>query len=155
MLSNTYGEAALRERTCREHRDITDRVDSHRSLCKWQRQSGNSVRAKERDDGRFFLSLSTCTALERDGLTLRITLPLARANRFQAGLSTLSVISLWSWVVSTLQDRLFWRQGPAWRWKKKFRRFRIGCITCWRLVLNARRTDRIIGNDSTSHFETP
>ena len=43
---------------------------SHRPLCKWQRQSGNSVRAKERDDGRFFLSLSTRTALERDSLTL-------------------------------------------------------------------------------------
>ena len=60
---------------------------------KWQRQSGNSVRAKERDDGRFFLSLSTRTALERDSLTLRITLSLTRADRFQAGLSTLSVIS--------------------------------------------------------------
>ena len=30
---------------------------SHRPLCEWQRQSRNSVRAKERDDGRFFLSL--------------------------------------------------------------------------------------------------
>ena len=39
---------------------------SHRPLCKWQRQSGNSVRANERDDGRFFLSLSTRTALERE-----------------------------------------------------------------------------------------
>ena len=27
---------------------------SHSPLCKWQRQSANSVRAKERDDGRFF-----------------------------------------------------------------------------------------------------
>ena len=66
---------------------------SHRPLCKWQRQSGNSVKAKEKDNGVFFLSLSTSTALERDSLTLRITL--ARADRFQAGLSTLSVISLW------------------------------------------------------------
>ena len=66
---------------------------SHRPLCKWQRQSGISVRAKERDDGRFILSLSTRIALERDSLTLRITL--ARADRFHAGLSTLSVISLW------------------------------------------------------------
>ena len=66
---------------------------SHRPLCKWQCQSGNLVRAKVRDDGRFFLSLSTRTTLERDSLTLRITL--ARADRFQAGLSTLFVISLW------------------------------------------------------------
>ena len=28
-------------------------------------------------------------------------------------------------------------------------------ITCWRLVPNARRIGRIIGSDSTSHFETP
>ena len=69
---------------------------SHRPLCKWQRQSGNSMRAKERDDGRFFLSLSTRIALERDSLTLRIII--ARADRFQAGLSTLSVISLWSYM---------------------------------------------------------
>ena len=60
---------------------------SHRPLCKRQRQSGNSVRAKERDDGRFFLSLSMRTALEWDSLTPRITLSLARADRFQAGLS--------------------------------------------------------------------
>ena len=39
---------------------------SDRPLCMWQRQSGNSVRVKERDDGRFFLSLSTRTALERE-----------------------------------------------------------------------------------------
>ena len=58
---------------------------SQRPLCKWQRQSGNLVRAKERDDGRFFLSLSMCTALERDNLTLRITLSFARAERFEAG----------------------------------------------------------------------
>ena len=67
---------------------------SHTPLCKCQRQSGNTVRAKDRDDGRFFLSLSTRTALERDGLTLRITLSLTQADRFQAGLSTLSAISL-------------------------------------------------------------
>ena len=57
---------------------------SHRPLFKWQCQSANSVRMKERDDGRFFLSLST------------LTLTLARADRFQAGLFPLSVISLWS-----------------------------------------------------------
>ena len=56
---------------------------SHRPLCKWQRQSGNSVRAKERDDGRFFLSLSTRTTLERDSLTLRITFSLARLTGFR------------------------------------------------------------------------
>ena len=38
---------------------------------------------------------------------------------------------------------------------KNFRRFRIGGITCWRLVPNARRIGRIIRSDSTSNFETP
>ena len=45
----------------------------HRPLCKWQRKSTNSVRAKERYGKWFFLSLSTRTALAsalaRDSLT--------------------------------------------------------------------------------------
>ena len=39
--------------------------------------------------------------------------------------------------------------------KRNFQRFRIGGISCWRLVPNARRIDRIIGSDWTSDFETP
>ena len=40
-------------------------------------------------------------------------------------------------------------------WKREvFRRFRFGGITCWRLVSNARRIGRIIGSDSTIHFDT-
>ena len=55
-----------------------------------------------------------------------------------------------------LQARRFWCQGPAWQWKREnFQRFRIWGITCWRLVQNVRRIDRIIVSDSTSHFETP
>ena len=51
--------------------------------------------------------------------------------------------------MSTLQERWIGCEGSAWRWKREnFRRFRIGGITCWRLVPNARRIDRIIGNDS-------
>ena len=46
-------------------------------------------------------------------------------------------------------------RGLAWWWKKEnFRRFRIGGITCWRVVPNARIIGRIIGRDSRSHFET-
>ena len=60
-----------------------------------------------------------------------------------------------SWVISTLQERWFRCRGSAWRWKREnFRRFRIGGITCWRLVRNARRIGRIIGSDSTNHFQT-
>ena len=51
---------------------------------------GESERERRWD----FLSLFTRTMLEKDSLTLRITIPLARAGRFQAGLSTLSVIFL-------------------------------------------------------------
>ena len=35
------------------------------------------------------------------------------------------------------------------------RKFRIGGITCWRLVPNARRIGGIMVNNSTSHLETP
>ena len=41
-------------------------------------------------------------------------------------------------------------------WKREnFGRFRIGGITCRRLMPKARRIGRIIGSDLTSHFETP
>ena len=83
---------------------------SHRPHCKWQRQSGNSVRAKERNDRRFFLSLSTRTALKRDSLTLRITV--ARADRFQAGLSTLSLISLHGKRTRQFASSRQWRHTP-------------------------------------------
>ena len=43
------------------------------------------------------------------------------------------------------------RHDPPWN----FRRFRIGGITCWRLVPNARRIGKIAGSNSTSHFEMP
>ena len=39
--------------------------------------------------------------------------------------------------------------------KKFFQKSRIGSITCWKLVPNARRIGRIIGSDSASHFDTP
>ena len=59
------------------------------------------------------------------------------------------------WVISTFRERWFWCRGPEWRWEREnFRRFRIGGITCWKLVPNARRIGRIIGSDLTSHFET-
>ena len=59
-------------------------------------------------------------------------------------------------MVATLQERWFWCRGPAWRWEREnFPRFRIGGITFWRLVPNVKRIGRIIGSDSTSHFETP
>ena len=55
-----------------------------------------------------------------------------------------------------VEDRRFWCRWPSWRWKREnFRRYRIGGITCWRIVPNVRGIDRIIGSDSTSHFETP
>ena len=47
------------------------------------------------------------------------------------------------------------RTGMAVEKRKNFRRFRIGCITCWEFVTNAWAIGRIIGSDSRSHFETP
>ena len=47
------------------------------------------------------------------------------------------------------------RTGNGGEKEKFFQWFRIGGITCVRLVPNARRIGRIIGNDTTRHFETP
>ena len=59
--------------TYRSRHSILQIETCHRPLFKWQRQSANSVRAKERDDKWFFLSLSTrtelATVLARDSLT--------------------------------------------------------------------------------------
>ena len=82
--------------TCLCDRDITDSQQTiGRSV------SGNislETRCKRKREtmGGFFC-LSARTALERNSLTLQISLSLylARADRFQAGLSTLTVISLW------------------------------------------------------------
>ena len=73
------------------------------------------MRAKERDDGRFFLSLSMRTALERDSLILHITLSFARTDRFQAGLCPLSVISLCNRLMARSSERIFefWKQEKA------------------------------------------
>ena len=78
----------------RNHRDIIDRGDKPWPLCKWQRQSANSVRAKERDDGRFFsIFVYAFRVGERHPIPPYHFVSLTRADMFQAGLSPLSVIS--------------------------------------------------------------
>ena len=84
---------------------------SHRPLCKWQRQSANSVTAKERDDERFFLSLSTRTALERDSLTLHIALYLSRLSWQVSGWLVSSICNI-SMSIRRLKQ-LFGRNGRA------------------------------------------
>ena len=72
------------------HRDIIDRGDM-------QRQSANSVRAKERNDKWFFLSLSTRTALApalaRDSLT-RNSLSLSRPSWQASGWHVSSIYNI-------------------------------------------------------------
>ena len=74
---------------------------------------------------------------ERDSLTLRITL--ARADRFQAGLSTLSAISLWYIHPNVTQQNWVWLVRSAFK-----------CFIISHLQLN--QTENILYNSAISNF---
>ena len=66
---------------------------SHRPLCEWQRQSGNSLRAKK-SRWEVFVFVYAYRVRERQPIPPYHSLSLTRADRFQTGLSPLSIISL-------------------------------------------------------------
>ena len=70
---------------------------THEYLADGDSQSAKSVRAKERDDKWFFLSVYAYRAslgVSERQPNPKFTLSLARADRLQAGMSPLSIISL-------------------------------------------------------------